>query len=202
MNAEKVINLGEACIEEALKIVAEQGIEQLSLRDIARRLGVSHQAPYKHYANREHLLAEIVKRCFADFSNHLDSRPESCHPMEDLGNLGHAYLTYALTKPLQYSLMFGSSLPDPGKYPEMMKQARHAFSILKDAITRLDDKKNISEIEINALFVWSTMHGMAGILQNHVAGQLNLSVDLKTVAIPKALDRIRIALEAQIANLA
>lgn len=189
-------NLREACVEEALKIVAEHGITHLSLRDVARRLGVSHQAPYKHYPSRDHLLAEIVRRCFADFSDHLNRRSPGGTPMDDLGNLGQAYLSYALTKPLQYSLMFGGLLPDPEKHPEMMQQAHHAFSILQDAITRLNPAKPRSEAEINALFIWSTMHGMAGILQNRVAGQLDLSVDLLTVAVPQALERIRMALEA------
>jgi len=57
-----VVDLRERCVTEALAIIQEQGVEQLSLRDVARRLGVSHQAPYKHYANRDALLAEVVAR--------------------------------------------------------------------------------------------------------------------------------------------
>ena len=57
-------DLREACVKEALAIIAEGGIDSLSLRDVARRLGVSHQAPYKHFPSRDHILAEVVGRRF------------------------------------------------------------------------------------------------------------------------------------------
>jgi AcrR family transcriptional regulator len=60
----KTRNLRESCVLEAMAIIGETGIEELSLRDMARRLGVSHQAPYKHYHRLDHLSAEIVSRAF------------------------------------------------------------------------------------------------------------------------------------------
>jgi AcrR family transcriptional regulator len=50
-------DLREACVKQALEIIAKGGIDSLSLRDVARRLGVSHQAPYKHFPSRDHILA-------------------------------------------------------------------------------------------------------------------------------------------------
>ncbi|MFX4450801.1 TetR/AcrR family transcriptional regulator, partial [Acinetobacter baumannii] len=52
----------------------------LSLRDVARRLGVSHQAPYKHFPSRDHILAEVVGRAYASFAAHLEKRPRSDDP--------------------------------------------------------------------------------------------------------------------------
>ena len=57
------LDLKEACIQAAREVIAEQGTEGLSLRDVARKLGVSHQAPYRHYPSRDHLLAAIMQRC-------------------------------------------------------------------------------------------------------------------------------------------
>ena len=119
----KTGDLREACVKEALAIIAKGGIDSLSLRDVARRLGVSHQAPYKHFPSREHILAEVVGRAYASFAAHLDKRLHSEDPYVDLGNLGRSYLDYARKHPLHYQLMFGTPLPDPAEHPEMMAKA-------------------------------------------------------------------------------
>ncbi len=57
---DKPADLKEACIQAAREVIAEQGVESLSMRDVSRKLGVSHQAPYRHFPSRDHLLAEIM----------------------------------------------------------------------------------------------------------------------------------------------
>ena len=54
-------DLREACVQAAREVIAERGVEGLSMRDVARRLGISHQAPYRHFESRDHLLAEIMR---------------------------------------------------------------------------------------------------------------------------------------------
>ena len=133
----KTRDLREACVKEALAIVAKGGLDALSLRDVARRLGVSHQAPYKHFPSREHILAEVVSRAYSSFAGHLAKRTRSDDPYRDLGHLGQSYLDYARKHPLHYQLMFGTPLPDPAEHPEMMSQARQAFAMLREAIGKL-----------------------------------------------------------------
>lgn len=165
-------NLRDACIEEAMKIIETSGIESLSMREVARRLGVSHQAPYKHFESRDHILAEILKRSFEDFARYLDTHPKSDNPHEDLAAMGHAYLRYAAENPLQYRLMFGSPLPDKQQHPEMMEKAQHAFSLLRDTIAKMH---LASDTDMNALYVWSTMHGLATILHMQMFDDLAVS---------------------------
>ena len=74
---EEPIELKEACVRAAREVIAEHGVEQLSLREVARKLGVSHQAPYRHYPSRDHLLAEVMRRCFESFARSLDERQRS-----------------------------------------------------------------------------------------------------------------------------
>jgi AcrR family transcriptional regulator len=100
------LELRDACIVAAQEVIAERGIENLSLRDVARKLGVSHQAPYKHYPSRDHLLAEVMRRCFQRFAAHLDARQRFDDPAQDLESLGVQYLSYAQEHPLEYRLMF------------------------------------------------------------------------------------------------
>jgi AcrR family transcriptional regulator len=70
-----------------LAIIDSAGLEQLSLREVARRLYVSHQAPYRHFASRDHLLAEIVARAFEAFAQHLDGHPHCLDANADLDPL-------------------------------------------------------------------------------------------------------------------
>jgi AcrR family transcriptional regulator len=190
----KAGDLREACVREALEIIAKGGIDSLSLRDVARRLGVSHQAPYKHFPSRDHILAEVVGRAYAGFAAHIEKRPRSDDPYEDLGNLGRAYMEYARKHPLHYQLMFGTPLPDPAEHPEMMNKAAHAFDCLKEAIAKLPGRAAGADVELDALYVWSTVHGLAGILQRQAAPQLGIRKAAIAEAAAHTLSRIGAAL--------
>lgn len=193
-------DLREACAQEAF-IIKESGAEALSLREVARRLGVSHQAPYKHFSSRDHLLAEIVSRAYNDFARYLDARTQSSNPIEDLGEMGRAYLEYALKFPLYYRLMFGTPLPDPEEHTAMMRSAQHAFSLLRDCLSRMSPPP-VNETsgfapELDALFVWSTMHGISSILQARALETLDLPAEVLSAAPQHALKRIGFALGVQ-----
>ena len=168
----KTRDLREACVKEALAIVAKGGLDALSLRDVARRLGVSHQAPYKHFPSREHILAEVVSRAYASFAGYLAKRRRSDDPYQDLGHLGQAYLDYARKHPLHYQLMFSAPLPDPAEHLEMMTQARQAFAMLREAIEKLPGRSPHSDVDQDAMFAWSVVHGLASIQQTHAAEQV------------------------------
>lgn len=172
------INVKEACVEEALAIIEERGLEQLSLREVARRLGISHQAPYKHFPSRNHILAEIVARAFKNFGQHLDSHVGSDNPQADMGHMGLAYLDYARKHPLQYRLMFGTPLPDGRDHPEMMAEAKHAFELLCEGLTRkaraAGRRPSRDTILLDALYVWSGLHGLASILGSSTIDALQL----------------------------
>jgi AcrR family transcriptional regulator len=190
----KAGDLREACVKEALAIIAKGGIDSLSLRDVARRLGVSHQAPYKHFPSREHILAEVVGRAYASFAAHIEKRPRSDDPYIDLGNLGRSYLDYARKHPLHYQLMFGTPLPDPVDHPEMMVKAEHAFATLKETIASLPGRRPDADVDLDALFTWSVVHGLASILGTRATEQLGLRKSTIAEATAHTLGRIADAL--------
>ncbi|MBY0405873.1 MAG: TetR/AcrR family transcriptional regulator [Cyanobacteria bacterium] len=191
-------DLPTACVEEALEMVRKSGIDALSLRALARRLGVSHQAPYKHFPSRDHLLAALVKKAFDSFACHLDSSPPQESPSKDFSAMGLAYLSYAREYPLYYQLMFGTVLPDPALHPGMMQSAQHAFSLLKNCIEKMQvlpvPGNQNSDSEIEALFVWSTMHGLASILQTRAVETLAFSEEQLNRSVENTLKRLGIAL--------
>jgi AcrR family transcriptional regulator len=192
--------LRDACIEEALAIIERDGVEALSLREVARRLGVSHQAPYKHYPSRDHLLAEVVRRAFVAFAEHLDARPRERDPFADLHAMGRAYLDYALRHPLQYRLIFGTPLPDAKAHPEMMTRGRYAFALLEGAIAALDQARpeaaRAADPRLDALHVWSLLHGLASIAQSSALQSLSLPKTVMTAMHEHAMARMEEALRA------
>ncbi len=179
---------------EALTVVERDGVEKLSLREVARRLGVSHQAPYKHFPSRDHILAEIVSRAYRRFAEHLEARPRSDDPHEDLHTMGVAYLEYALAHPLQYRLMFGTDLPDPAEHPRMMSDAKYAFSLLQDGIDAVHDATRgpgpHASTTHDAMFIWSTLHGLAGTLQSQAIETIALTAEEREAAIPEVMERM------------
>jgi AcrR family transcriptional regulator len=192
-------DLREACLTEALAIIDSAGIEQLSLREVARRLHVSHQAPYRHFPSRDHLLAEIVARAFEVFAQHLDAHPHGPDPDADLGNMGKAYLAFALSHPLQYRLMFGTPLPSGEDHPEMMRKAKHAFALLTDALQKAAVKhgKHWTEegILLDALYIWSGLHGLAGILASSATATLGLPQSVIDASVGHLLHRFHNSME-------
>lgn len=191
-------DLREACVEEARRIIAEQGLEQLSLREVARRLGVSHQAPYRHFPSREHLLAELIAREFRSFAQALGARPAEPDPSRDLGGMGRAYLAYAREHELSYRLMFDTAVPEPAQHPVMVEAARHAFALLAEALGRMPLRPRADGVRptaaLDALFVWATMHGLASILFSHMLAELGLTPAEVAAAPEHVLARIGTAL--------
>jgi AcrR family transcriptional regulator len=198
----KPADLKEACVQAAREVIAEHGVEGLSMRDVARKLGISHQAPYRHFASRDHLLAEIMRRCFADFARHLDQRPPGSDPHADLEGMGQAYLSYAEHKPLEYRLMFGTPWPEPAQHPDLVKHAVHAFDILRDSLRRMygDTPGRRAQADLDALFIWSTLHGMASIKQANVMQHLALEPDVMGRFKADLMAKIGVALAGGDAN--
>jgi AcrR family transcriptional regulator len=192
-------SLREACIAEAFRVIEDAGLEALSLREVARRLGVSHQAPYKHFPSRDHILAEIIARCFDEFAAFLDQRPAGKAPHDDMKGMGLQYMTYAKLHPVKYRLMFNTPMPDPDAHPEMMRNAQRAFALLRDRLASMPLRPagtpHRSSASFDAMFVWSTLHGLASILQSDVLQTLQMSDRDLQHAINRCFARLSLALD-------
>jgi AcrR family transcriptional regulator len=192
------LDLKEACIQAARDVISEKGVESWSMRDVARKLEISHQAPYRHFPSRDHLLAEIMKRCFQDFANFLDQSSKSNH-MDELAGMGEGYMTYAALKPLEYRLMFGTPWPEPASHPDLVKYAVHAFDLLRQNLIKKHEKTSAGrkQAELKALFIWSTLHGLATIEHSNVLQHLVLSKGVQTHSREFTMLMIQAALESE-----
>jgi AcrR family transcriptional regulator len=197
---EPPLELRDACIVAAQEVIAEHGVENLSLREVARKLGVSHQAPYKHYPSRDHLLAEVMRRCFQRFAAHLDARPRHQDPEEDLESLGLQYLAYAREHPLEYRLMFSTTWPESAEQAELVGDATHAFNVLRGVLRRVHgDSPAVREaVELDALYIWSTVHGLAGVMNGQVIDKLDLKARVLKQAVRHAMDRMGMGLAGKL----
>ena len=191
------LELKEACIQAAREVIAAQGSEGLSMRDVARKLNISHQAPYKHFPSRDHLLAEIMRRCFEDFAQFIDAQSKA-HATDELRGMGEAYLAYASLKPLEYRLMFGTPWPEPAAHPDLVKHAVHAFDVLRRNLLKKYGESSTAkkQAELDALFIWSALHGLATLEQSNVMQHLALSKGVQRQSKNFMLRMIQSALES------
>ena len=192
-------DLREACVIAAQEVIADKGVENLSLRDVARKLGVSHQAPYKHYPSRDHLLAEVMRRCFERFAQHLDARGQFAEPKDDLAALGRQYLSYARDHALEYRLMFDSQWPESAEHPDLIRDAVHTYDILRRVLRRLHgESAGVDDrVDLDALYIWSTVHGLAGVMNGNCIDKLNLKPAVLDQAIEHVIKRVELGLAAE-----
>jgi AcrR family transcriptional regulator len=160
-------NLKEALVRAALELIAEKGPAGFTFADAARWAGVSPAAPYRHYRDRDALLADVAQRGFEAFTAALakawdDSRPD-VHSAFD--RLGKAYLDFAKREPAYYSAMFEAGVPLDAD-PKLRETGERAFAVLRDAAERLValmPAKGRPPALMVALHIWSMTHGVASL---------------------------------------
>lgn len=171
-------NLREALIEAALDLIAKKGPAGFTFADAARSAGVSAAAPYRHFRDRDALLADVARRGFELFAAHLDhawegGRPD---PFTAFENVGRAYLAFARDEPAYYSAMFETGLSldeDPG----LREFAERGFAVLRKAsealCARLPAEKRPPSLMIS-LHVWALSHGIASLFGRGDGGRRRL----------------------------
>ncbi|MBV9531427.1 MAG: TetR/AcrR family transcriptional regulator [Bradyrhizobium sp.] len=161
-------NLKEALLKAALDLIAQKGATGFTFADAARMAGVSPAAPYRHFRDRDELLASIAQRGFEQFEAALtsawdDARPDTITAFE---RLGKAYLAFAREEPAFYSAMFESGLPLDDS-PSLLAASERAFGILRAAAERLAALAPPGTPRppalMMALHIWSMSHGIASL---------------------------------------
>ncbi len=185
------LDVREACLRKAAEIIATDGVDHLSLREVSRRLEISHQAPYKHFPSREAILAEVIGRAFDDFTQFLKARIEGVPVEEELPVLGMAYLEYAERNSLQYRLMCDTPMPDLERHPGLGEKATAAFDLLLNAVRRARGEELPEQTRAMALFAWSTVHGLASITANGAMPAIGLANESdQSVAVRLVMEQI------------
>src|SRR5467141_550049 len=149
-------DLRTALLRAAGKRMEKQGITSLSVREAARRVGVSHNAPYRHFADREALLAALAAQGFEMLGQAMRGQTGR--------GMGEAYVRFALQYPQRFRLMFGGQVALE-KYPQLRAAASSAFDQLQAAFSGY-----AVEPRVAAAAAWSLVHGLSHlILDGHFA---------------------------------
>jgi AcrR family transcriptional regulator len=160
-------NLRETLIDAAVRLIAERGPFGFTFVDAARLAGVSAAAPYRHFRDRDELMAEVARRGFEMFEAELagawnGGRPD---PLTAVQRLGKAYLGFARRQHAYYSAMFEAGIP-LATYPELLHTGERAFAVLRQASEALCaelPKEGRPPPLMMGLHIWAMSHGIASL---------------------------------------
>ena len=160
-------NLAEALVQAALDLIAKVGPAGFSFAEVTRAVGVSPAAPYRHFKDREALMAAIASRGFDRFADSLSKawkggKPD---PLAALKNVAQACLAFAREEPAYFAAMFEARL-SPGSTRELSQASERAFAVLREACEALIStlpEGNRPPSMMMALHVWTMSHGIASL---------------------------------------
>jgi AcrR family transcriptional regulator len=140
-------------------LLERDGLEALTLRAAAREAHVSHMAPYRHFKDKDDLLAAVAEEGFRELAAYMDTMAASGDPRGS----GVAYVNFALDNPALYRLMFGAGLPSPARFPGLFAAGAEAFqhSLPTSGTDAPDDSSR--ETPAAAIARWSIVHGLASL---------------------------------------
>ncbi|MGQ0509054.1 MAG: TetR/AcrR family transcriptional regulator [Betaproteobacteria bacterium] len=150
-------DLSEAILQAAAEVLEEQGVEGLKMRDLARRAEVSHNAPYRHFPDRESLLAALSAEGFA----RLGKAQQEARRTGGLKAMGEAYVRFALEHPQRFRLMFGGGVRI-SRHPALRDIAKRVFDGLSGALAgQVAEASGARDASIAA---WAMVHGLANLM--------------------------------------
>jgi AcrR family transcriptional regulator len=189
-------DLRRALIDEALRTIDKSGVDGVTLRAVGEALGVSRTALYRHFSDKQALVAAVAREGFRTLRLALLGAWDGAgRGRRGFEAMGEAYLQFAVAHPAHYRVMFGRFAESGTRDRELVAEAEGAFQALVDAlleqqregIVRKDDAVTLAQ------FVWSVVHGIAMLT---IDGQLGHAADKGSLSHRFALERIRAAVAA------
>lgn len=163
-------DLRQALINAALEMVQENGLSSLSLRKLARRVGVTHSAPYRHFEDKAALIAAMAEAGFTQLCEYMlrAREQEAGPPTEKLYALGLAYVFFAVEHPSYFRVMFGPEVRGKTDYPGLDEAHDEAFELLHNAVEACQEHGDIREgpPDVHARTCWTLVHGIASLCVN------------------------------------
>lgn len=172
----------DVLVDAAVSLLGEGDAESISLREVARRAGVSHAAPYNHFADKQALLKAVALRGFEGLERSMKEAQAiaGSSPGEQLVAAGIGYVLFARREPALFQLMFNRvSCPVDG-----VKSSQGAFQVLLGGVQALGRR------EEDALFAWAQVHGLAVMFTQGTLGPLGIPADRELAMTREHCQRI------------
>jgi AcrR family transcriptional regulator len=165
------VNLKQSLLDSAVTLIGEVGPQAFTLREVARMAGVSHNAPYRHFRDKDDLLAAVAAEGFDGLTEEMKKAMAKGRGARERLNLaGRGYVHFALQSPQHLLVMFERPKPAEPR-PEHAESAQRAFQTLLDAIAAAQSEGLLPKGDPQrfAFVAWSGVHGLAKLA---IGGQL------------------------------
>jgi AcrR family transcriptional regulator len=185
-------DLRKALIDEAIEMLSESGLASLTLRELARRLGVTHTAPYAHYADKTALLEDVAEAGFSQLADALESaKAPNPDPADALVAMSSAYIRFARERPHLYRLMFAAEELAGNPHCRMSPEGARGFAALSDTVAALRLPSNVDASDL-AFAAWAQVHGIAMLEIDHRATKTERSgEEIAAIAIRITIGGLR-----------
>jgi AcrR family transcriptional regulator len=157
--------LRPALIAAARALLDEGGPEAVGLREAARRVGVSPTATYRHFRDKDALLAAVAAEGFREFGAALAAGQSAADPF---AGMGAAYIDFALAKPGMFQLMFSPLLAAQAADPDLSAAADAAFALLRKRAEASSPGPFGGDVEATTIAAWSLVHGLSRLVLDGV----------------------------------
>jgi AcrR family transcriptional regulator len=194
--------LKNALIQAAIEIVANEGVYGLTLRKAARRAGVSHNAPYAHFADKQALIAAIVldghSKIHALVGAVVEKYPRD--PLKQLVNLAWAYVQFGLTSTAHYKIIFSGLLENEKNYPAFVDVSQHNLTLIRQIVADCQAAGVLAasqhDVGLVAVSAWGLIHGLVSlVIEGQVPSRLLEQNSSKTLLLAALEQIVRVPLD-------
>ncbi len=190
-------DLKNALIKSGVEILSKEGIEGLTLRKVAQRAGVSHNAPYSHFSDKQSLIAAISTEGFKRLYTELDAAASFYpnDPKRQLQEAAWAYIQFAMNNTDTFKIMFSAVLQNEKEYPSFVEISRKTFELVVDIVRRCQNAGVLSEgsSEVLAVSVWGQVHGITSLILEGQISHTTLDKFSVRDIVMFAIDQLRTA---------
>jgi AcrR family transcriptional regulator len=177
-------NLPAALLAAARQILDENGLQAVGLRETARRVGVSATAAYRHFTNKEDLLASVAAQGFHELAASMQNATRGANP---LVRAGLAYIEFANQNPGLFRLMFGPVLAERTKYPALQAASAEVEGLLLRGVTDIDPRPLDSNHA--AMAAWGLVHGLAHLIVDGLLPSTRATIQAEEILAKVRLPR-------------